>query len=235
MKTIIISALFVIGLTSCYANQGDAAKTHKFISVSGVSEIKVEPDTAEINLTIEHIEKTSEISRNAVNQTLSQLTKSLKNFDVLSVQQSQIQQGKHRVWENRKQLDKGYYSRASLTLKTESLDELIDIYDTLAAFDTASVQYTRFYRADKDKLYQDQLAQALKNAKSKANTTLKSVNESVGEVIEVIEQGAQPVFATHHQKANLAFQAEAVQDANYSVDFQEVTIRATINATFKIK
>ena len=224
-------------LVACDRNVPIVSET-RTISVSGVSEITVAPDTAEISLQISHVNPTIEASRSHVQRDLSSIVEKLGQIGIAedAIRQSQIQQGKKHRWEKGRQVTEGYYSRVNLTLEMGDLNKMTKVYDVLASFDGVSLHNTRFKVSNEKELRVAQSTQALKNAEDKAKKILDGLNERVGHVIQVVEQGANmPISQPFAMETAQFARAEADLSPHAQIEFSDITIRATIQAKFSIK
>ena len=210
----------------------------KSISVVGVSEIEVDPDTAEISVQIERISEASKDSRAQVLQSITALVTGLKKIGVnrSQIRQSQIHQGKKTRWDQGKQVTVGYFSTVKLYIETKDLEKLVDVYDVLAKQNELRVLNTYFRNSEEQKIADEQAKLALLNAKKRATMILSADNQKLGDLIQVSEIGATaPIPSPHLEKFRVESASLNGGGGDVSaVEFSKILIKSSLNVSYEI-
>ena len=236
MKPMFVVLLAIAFISGCSKTVVENLSDYSTISVVGHSETKVDPDTAVINLSIEEVAETSELSRKSVNDVIDKLLNSLTTVQVKNeqVSQSQINQGRKTRWDQGRKVNEGYFSRVQLSIEVSELEKLVSIYDLLAGFNSVQVGNTQFKHSDEQALRAEQAKLALANARKKAKAILRAENKEPGEVLQVVEMGAMPVEPML-KRSGMAEVAMADTSAGAQPDFSQIRLSASVNASFLIQ
>ena len=233
MRNLIILLVIAIGLYGC-SKPSTAIKNHpKLIAVLGQAEVMVEPDHAELTLTIKEIAEKSAVSRANVVNILTDLKAQLikQGVDTNNIKQAQIFQGKQTRWQNGREIHQGYFSQVNVVVKIEDLGNLVALYDIFSNFNQIKITETKFKNSKEQEIRQNQAKLALKNAKDKAGVILSAVDKTVGQIVEVTESGA----VTPSFKSRDGFEVAEMASHSSQPGFAEIKISASVSATFEIR
>jgi len=220
------------------------------ITVNGQAQRKVVPNEAHITVNLNAQDKAMATARNAHNAKLEKLMGIVKKAGIdekkVRTQSSSVQPiytyrndakgGNQRVFE-------GYRVQTNLDITVGDTSKLGGLMDSItnAGFENnantewgnlINVYYTL---SDPDALRDDMLAQAIENAKAKAERMAKASGASLGDVYQINEGGTpqfQPVMVAAAPRA-MMMKAEAASDMAPPAGEQEV--QSSVTVTYELK
>jgi uncharacterized protein YggE len=204
------------------------------ITVTGHSEVKVNPDVATISLSIEttNRDEAAAVRDNAtsVQNVDEALTKS-------TIKNSDVQTQSYTVFPNRDYSANppvltGYTVATSLRVTIHDIPKAGVIVDKATALG-ATVDDIFYDLVDKSHVQGEQLVAAVANARSKADLIAGASGVQVGRVLSITEQGAftqppQPIF-------HMAMAAAAPAQPSTQFSPQQIQISADVTATYSIE
>lgn len=173
------------------------------ITVSGMAERKVVPDEAHITITVSATNLKLETAKAEHDKKLRDVMDIAAKEDIAHAQMKTTNSSVQPVytWENSKQLFKGYRATSTLDItvkKTDSVGDLVSKF-TSAKLESDDAQgWGQFLNvsyavAEPDKIRDEMLAEAIRNARMKAEKMASAADASVGKVIQ-INEGSMPSF-----------------------------------------
>lgn len=207
------------------------------ISVTGESEIKVNPDTAELYFAVETKGVNAKEAQELNARTMNAVIAKLKSLDFAS---NDLQTQGYNLYIDRewnkdleKYIDIGY--KATHTLKARTTEfaivgEAIQKAVEAGANRVDSVQFVLSDDAEKES-NQKALADAAENARMKAEGLAKGLGVKVGKVLSISTQFSyRPIYYGRYALAEAAAEPEPPK-----IQPREVPVSATVNVVFAIE
>jgi len=232
-----LMAVFVIALvalTGCIQTQPNEDNT---INVQGSSELTFKPDKAEVSAGFTVVKNTAAEAQNEANTVINAIIDGLryKGIQESDIQTDQLNLYEEMSWENNNYVSKGWRATQTLTIKTTDLTKVGTIVDICTKNGANQINGISFGLSDaKEQGYKQQaLAEATKNAKSKAEIIASSLGAQLGDIKSVSESNYyyRPYMYAMSSKA---VGADMVQEAA-NVLPSDVSITADIIIVYKIK
>ena len=201
-----------------------------FIEVTGTAEREIEPN--EIYVTI----RLKEFEENRQKTSLEEIEKNFFN----AVREAGIDRKRVELadagsdLEKFRRRDKETFREKTFQIKLTSGAELDKFIDKLSPVKVDSVDVTRLHHSDYEKIKLELKVEALKAAKSKAETLLQSIGAEIGKPLMVRDfDFPQPYM---EMKANVRMMDMASQGAaEEPIAFRKIKMQAQITAQFEIK
>ena len=134
-------------------------------------------------------------------------------------------------WDWRKKKSDEFLASKTFELKTSDVKKLNDLLERLDPEGLNRVNIKRYTHSDLNEIRRELQLEALKDAKAKAQNLLNGIGEALGGVLEVQEiQQHQP----YETRVNMMARADAAEEYQSDVEFQQMRISATIRAVFEI-
>ncbi|MBW2988696.1 SIMPL domain-containing protein [Candidatus Woesearchaeota archaeon] len=226
----LVLVLMVISLAGCAQQEGNT------INVDGDAEITVEPDQAEVWAGISIVKDTAEEAQLEANKVMNALIDGLryKGFSEKDIATERLNLYEERDW-SRDEGSKVIGWRASQTVKVKTTDmaKVGTIVDIAVANGANQINNINFgLTEEKEQEYKKQaLAEATKNARSKAETIAESLGVKLGKIRSVSEASFQSrpyVYAMAKAEGALAVEEAAV------VMPKDVSVTAGITLVYDI-
>lgn len=223
------------------------------ITVSGMAERKVVPDEAHITVNLNAQDKEMATARKVHQEKLAKLMDLVKKADIeerkVRTQSANIQpvytyrnDGKG----NSQRVFEGYRVQTNLDITVGDTAKLGGLMDAIssAGFEQGantewgnliSVYYTL---SDPDKLRDEMLAQAIANAKTKAESMADAAGAKLGNVYQINENGTpqfQPVMALAARAPMMAMAKDAAGSAEMAPPSGEQQIQSNVTVTYELK
>ena len=200
MMRILLCILFLFPLTV------QADELVRSITVHGLAEAEVKPDTALIGITIENKAPTLDDTKRMQDKETTKLMRIVRDTKIdeqdVKTQYARLQPYHEYNRTTKKNEFRGYMANTTVQIKVRELDKVGRFTDALIKADFDRMNNVQ-YILDDDQPHRDALlVKALKNARAKAASLAKEASSSLGKVI-TIQEGykAQPV---HHQPMLIA-------------------------------
>jgi uncharacterized protein YggE len=205
--------------------------------VNGSCLRSIQPDRGSITVTSQ--QQDSDLQKASKRETegyekLRQAVQKLKLKDV-ELRTSEYDLQEIHEWQKNRSVSKGFRARMGLTVitsETTRLGEIIAIASQLGMREVSQLQ--TFLSPEKQKAERETcLAEAVKNARAKADAIAKAANAKIGRVLHVVEGAqtaneAQPVYA----KMQTAMAEDSARQAPPSVETSTVKISVEVSAAF---
>ena len=195
----------IAGVIFCITSSAFAADTLvpvRQVTVTGSADRKVTPDVAHVNVTINGNNLKVEAAKAEHDKKLQNVIAIAKAEGIdeahIKTQNSSIQP--QYTYENNKRIFKGYSVQTSLDIKVKKIESLGALLDKLtsAKIESSAPEWQNLlsvsYSIDSpDKIRDEMLAEAIKNARSKAEKMAAAAGTSIGRVL-TMNEGNTPSF-----------------------------------------
>ena len=207
-------------MAKCYTG-GQA--TRNIMTLSGQGQVAASPNLAIIHLGVETtgFDLTAMQAENA--RIIEDVTQALRAMGISDIKTVQYSIDKNYIFENGRQIDRGYTIRHILEIRTNQIDDVGRIVDTAVMMGANRVEFIAFALSDRDSYYRQALNLALEDAQKKAISISRSLRIQVDLIpIRIVENSTLPI-------APLLFQREA---AGTQILPGTLLIEASITAEF---
>lgn len=172
--------------------------TNRFLTVTGIGSVKLEPNVATIKLGVETQDEELTTAQQTNAQTLDQVIESLIK---IGIPEENIQTVDYFIFPQYDYIDgkqqfRGYEVTHLINVTIEDLEQTGEVIDTAVANGANRVSNISFTVQDPQSYYQEALASALKNANSKAQTIAQTMNLQIDMTPISIDEQLPPSQAT---------------------------------------
>jgi uncharacterized protein len=237
MKKIIFLLLGILAMlivAGCTVNVSDKDNDNT-INVQGSSEIKVEPDEAEVWVGASFVKDTAEEAQNAVNSVINDIVDGLryKGFTEDNMETTQLSLHEEYSWNEGKRESIGWRASQTLKIKTNDLTKVGEIVDVAVENGANQINNINFQLSDeREKEYKKQaLTEAAKNAKDKAETIAESLGVKLGTIKTVSESNY--YYAPYRYAMAEDSGMDAVEEAAKVLP-SDVTVTANIAIVYNV-
>lgn len=216
------------------------------ISVSGTAERKIAPDQAHVMVNFGATNLKLEAAKAEHDKKLKQVMDITKKVGIedaqVKTQNSSIQP--QYTWENNKQNFKGYRVQTMLDITLKKAEMVGDLVEKLssAGLENGSGQEwgnlinVNYAIGNPDKIRDEMLADAIKNARAKAENMATAAGGTVGDVIQINEGDApQLIFPPRPMMAMAASLGGGAADKAVSPPVGEQEVNANVTVIFELK
>jgi len=222
-------------MPSLYA-QSQAAEKIKTISVTGSAEMNVKPDQLDVEITIREY-MLNKVDKFSLDNAQSEFAKvlaahGLDSSDIILDDNSLFAAG----WQLARKRKLEPISRMKYVISIDSSFNLAAFVNDLNRDWVEDVQLAGLRNSRSEEYRRQVKIQAIKAAKEKATYLLESIDEKLGEVLEVVEMDN--AFVNYLGTPSAALSNTMITPANRSDDIQNtrfIRIRYEIKAEFRIK
>ena len=210
--------------------QGDPPPT---ISVTGEAQISVPPDLAQIDAGVTTEAKTAKDAADANNAAMGKVLLALKGAGLAEkdYQTSRLslqpQSAQNRVSGNAPQIV-GYHASNRITVKLRDVSKIAGIIDIVTAAGANDIGGINFMVSASSKLLDDARAQALADARRKAEIYAKAAGVTLGSPLSIAEDGSDGPPVMYRRAA-------ATMAAGVPIAQGEETLRVSVSVTWAIK
>ncbi len=207
-------------MAKCYTG-GQA--TRNIMTLSGQGQVAASPNLVIIHLGVETtgFDLTTIQAENA--RIIEAVTQTLRAMGISDIKTVQYSIDKNYIFENGRQIDRGYTIRHILEIRTNQIDDVGRIVDTAVMMGANRVEFIAFDLSDRGSYYRQALNLALEDAQKKAISISRSLRIQVDLIpIRIVENSALPIQP-------LLFQREA---AGTQILPGTLLIEASITAEF---
>ncbi len=207
-------------MAKCYTER---RATRNSMTLSGQGQVAALPDQAIIHLGVQTtgFDLTTMQAENA--RAIEAVTQALRAMGVSDIKTAQYSIDKNYIFENGRQIDRGYTIRNILEIRTNQIDDVGRIIDTAVMMGANRVDFIAFDLSDRDSYYRQALNLALKDAQQKAVSIARSMGIQADSIpIRIVENSSLPIQP-------LQFQREA---AGTQIMPGPLVIEASITAEF---
>lgn len=228
--------LMVVGCASkaptVSVNSEGELKTSQII-VAGESTITVEPDIAWITVGVETYAKEAEAAQQAnaenMNQLLSELSKA-------GIEEKDIQTIDYNIWpdynygSNDQPTIMGYRVSNNVKVTVREVESVGTLLGSLSEVGMNRSYGIQFGIADEASVYQDALAQAVKNAEKKATIVADSANVAITGLLQVVESGV-----NNHYEPYLEMAKAEARSYDVGISGGTLNMTARVEAIYGVK
>jgi len=227
---IAILAASLLVLAACQPSQQNT------ISVSGDSEIKVDPNQAEVWAGYTIVKDTAEAAQADVNSVIGAMLDGLKAEGIAEkdIETQQLSLYEEKEWTETGSKSLGWRATQTLKITTSDMTKVGKIVDIAVANKANQINSIDFsLTPEKEQLYKQQaLADATANAKSKAETIAASLGTTLGKIVSVSEA---QYYYTPYRYAMAETAGMAAPQEAASVNPQQVSVTGQISLVYAVK
>ncbi len=193
------------------------------ITLSGQGQVAASPDLAIIHLGVETTGYDLTVMQAENARAIEAATQALRAMGITDIKTLQYSIDKNYIFENGRQIDRGYTIRNILEIRTNQIEDVGSIVDTAVMMGANRVEFIAFDLSDRDSYYRQALNLALKDAQQKAVSIARNLGIQADLIpIRIVENSALPIQP-------LQFQREA---AGTQIMPGPLLIEASITAEF---
>lgn len=217
-------------------SSGSAQNT---ITVGADGSIKVEPDVAYVNFTVETRGKTAQEAQQANATKFAAVEKTL--YETYAIDKKDVQttgfnvQPEYNYTQKDGQVLKGYVADHSVKVTYRKLDEIGKLLDALAAAGANQMNGVSFGTEKQDQYELDALKQAMANADAKAGVLADSAKRQLGAVLNIVQGNVDnipsPLIA---ENAKVLMSADSAA-ASTSVQTGQIEIKVSVTVQYEMK
>lgn len=228
----IISIIFIITLLTL----AGCAQEGNTVNVQGNSELTVDPDKAEVSAGVSILKPTAEEAQSETNKAINNILTALKSEKIpeKDIETQRLNLYEEKSWESGKSISKGWRAAQILKIKTADLAKVGNIVDIAVSNGANQINSINFgLTEEKEQEYKKKaLAEAGKNAKSKAETIAESLGLKLGKIKTVSESNyyQRPYMYALERTAG----AGAVEEAA-SILPSDVIVTAAVSIVYHVK
>lgn len=164
------------------------------MTLSGQGQVAASPNLAIIHLGVETtgFDLTAMQAENA--RIIEAVTQALRAMGISDIKTVQYSIDKNYIFENGRQIDRGYTIRHILEIRSNQIDDVGRIVDTAVMMGTNRVEFIAFDLSDRGSYYRQALNLALEDAQKKAISISRSLGMQIDLIpIRIIENSALPI------------------------------------------
>ncbi|HEU5087127.1 MAG TPA: SIMPL domain-containing protein [Roseiflexaceae bacterium] len=215
------------------AQQNPTTTINRQITVVGHGEVKVQPDTAIIQIGVETEAKTAREALNQNNADTAAVQKKLTDLKVDTKDMQTSGFGIYPVYGTDGRQVTGYRVNNTVTVKIRKLDQAPTLLDQVVQAGANSI-YGISFTVDNPRTLQDQArTAAMQDAKARADLLAKAGGASVGQVLVITENVGTPMPIAQP----MAIGRAAGDQAGSAVPLQtgEQTVSIDVQVTYELK
>lgn len=228
-----LSTVLMLGsATAVFAAEGN------FITTNGTGIVTVEPDTAEVSLSIQTSGKTANTAQKENNKISSKVIEKLQE---MGVAEDKIITGYSSVYPSYEYDNNtgkrnlvGYQANSSIEVTIKDIDNVGSYIDAALNAGATGFNSAVFSLEDPTKYYAQALQGAVKNASNSANAIAAAYGKPLGEIQSVVEHES---YASYEETAN--YREKSLADSGYGssdngtvIKYDKIQVSASITATF---
>lgn len=232
---VLTGAILLLGMQSMVFAQELPQNT---ITVNGRGSVKVAPDMAQIYLSIEKTEDTTQKAQSAVNEVVQSVTNALKKMNVAQkdiITENVSVYPNYEYAENGKRTENGYRANTSLQVTIYDVTKAGAYVDKALQAGATRVQNVSFTLSNPDTYYGHALQQAVKTAQSSAQVLATAYDKELVGVVSVIEDSANHIFTSAADYAgaeSMAALGENSAKPQTEINYDDVTVEASITVVY---
>lgn len=209
--------------------EGDAAPApQRTITVGGSATVTAVPDRATFTFGVDTRGETAKEALSASSAAIERVVDAVRGagIDGKDVQTQQVSLYTQTSSDGRH--IEGYAASAAITVRVGDLDRAGPLVDTAVAAGASSVYGPSLERSDADELRSEALADALGDARTKAEALAKAAGGSLGDVVSVTEAGGPAPPIPYAARG-------ALEAADTSIEPGTQEIQAAVTVTFELQ
>jgi len=208
------------------------------ITVGADGSIKVDPDVAYVNFTVETRGKTAQEAQQANATKFASVEKTI--YETFAIDKKDVQttgfnvQPEYNYTEKDGQVLKGYVADHSVKVTYRKLDEVGKLLDALSASGANRVDGVAFGTEKQDQYELEALKQAMANAGAKANVLASSAKRQLGAVLNIVQGNVDSIPSPlTAEKAKVLASADSA--AFTSVQTGQIEIDVSVTVQYEMK
>ncbi|WP_352399815.1 SIMPL domain-containing protein [Anaerotignum sp.] len=233
ITTSLATVLLFGSATSVFAAEGN------FITTNGTGVVKVQPDTAQVSLSIQTMGKTASSAQKENNKISANVVEKLEQ---MGVPKDKIITGYSYVYPSytydditQKRNISSYTANTSIDVTLKDIDNVGAYVDAALSAGATGFNSAIFSIEDPSKYYGEALKAAVKNASSSASAIAAAYGTPLGQIQSVVEHASYSSFeeSSYREKA-LADTAYGNTAGGTVINYDKIQISASITATYEI-
>lgn len=237
--TSIAFILMFFAMTSCNLR---VQEDQNSVTVSGIGTVLSQPDMVLMNISFSHTASTTKQAKTAVEQTMQQILKILKNENIEDKFLKTISLNYDVEYEYRNGRRTKLGQRAQQTIIVtindiiNSPERFSSILDKVTTIDKVEVQNIQFEIENKTELFKQSRELAFQKAFDKAQQYAELSGRKIGKVLTISEVVSRDMAQTRAFQNNLAYKEQAFLLADQSViPTGEQGVSSEINIVFSLE
>ncbi|MCO4753152.1 MAG: SIMPL domain-containing protein [Bacteriovoracaceae bacterium] len=223
-------SLLIFSLSCAFAEEQEHG-----IKVIGECKQRVQPDRLAISFVVETLKDSVDASTAQANKKYNTLLENLKALKLKNAEFDTFEYSSapYKVYENRKNVFKGYKTRIGLKVSTSEMDKAGEIFQVGSIIGQEFIQGPNPYVSDNlaKKTYEKCLVIASNDAKDKAQVLAKSLDVVLGKAFNVKESVSnRPTYKSN----SIMNMAESVSSAPAKIEFGKSDIELKLEVYFTI-
>lgn len=221
-----------------------AEPLQRTITVTGQSERSIAPDEAHVLVNFGATDMKMNIAKTAHDKKLQQVLSIAKEagIDEAQVKTESSSSQPQYSWDNNKRQFKGYRVQTALDITVKDATKVSGLMDKLSTAGLESGDAQEYgnllnlsYRiSNPDKIRDEMLADAIKNARAKAENMAAAADSSVGKVIQ-INEGSAPSFMPVARPMMAMAKAGMADSAAAAPPVGEEKVNANVSVVFELQ
>ncbi len=231
--TVILTAVIIVaGLLTALMLFKSQPET---IQSTGNAQLTVQPDEASVNIQVETKANTAEAAKNKNSEITNQVMKDLKEFNLKTLETENFNIYPEYDWTNGKQTEKGFIASNTIKATTKDFNQVGPIVDK-SVDAGAIINSINFELSTKQENEYKALvlAEASKDARTKAEATVSGLGKKIGKVIAVSTSDYNyrpyPMFMKGGSDVSATEAAASIPITPKNLD-----VYATVTVTFELK
>lgn len=237
MKLNTASAALLFSICALFSAQPTLADDDRYIDVTGQGEVQAYPDYLQLNLTISDTQPTAKAAKAKVDTAMNNvLTISKKlgiredDIDAAQISNQAIFEYDYSAGRNKREY-KGEQVSRNVSLTLRDMEQYGVLVHELLQNSLVNIHNTELRFNDRAALEQQAMTLALTNARNKASNMASALDNKLGKVLRIEEQGStgQPMFEMRAMSMAKADSAPA------PMLIQKQSISASASVRFELK
>lgn len=209
------------------------------IAVAGEGIVKLDPDTADVSLTVQSISKSLKSAQDNVTEDLASVTEVLTGAgvaadDIVTASYDIHPQNEYDDNGNFKGIS-GYTVSATLTVTIRDITTVGSILDAAVTGGATGVNGISFYTADPSAPAAQARDLAIADARTKADQMATSAGVQITGVYSITESSAPPPQPYEYEAADAAVASGSAEASRVPISPGQSEIRVTVQVVFEIE
>lgn len=225
LLVLVITTMLIGSFGSFAAEEVNSGK----LNVNGKGSISVTPDIAYINIGVVTENENASVAQQENNKLMQDVIKEIKDLgiDKKDMVTSGFSVYKRKDYNDEK--EKSYYVVSNeLNITVKNIDDLGRIIDVSTKNGANNINGITFDYIEKEKVYNEALKLAMKDAKVKANVISSTFGRAVGVPLEVNEIKTY----SNYYRGGVVMEAMNTKSNNTPVESGSLVIEAEVNVTY---
>ena len=207
------------------------------VTVSGECALEVEADRGSVVLVAEYQDQDAKVAIRKATELHEKVKSDLRKSKVKNLELSSVEYSVQEItaWEDNKSVSKGFQCRIGIKAVTSHIPALGEILAIAAEDGIRSTSSLQTYLSDSKSLEEKKkcLGIAVRNAREKAETMVKSLNAKLGSVLIIHERQAQDPRPGPIPKGFAMRAADAAPEA--SIEAGKQSVHHEVDVTFALE